>query len=139
MWLIPEKNRLGEIEGTSKSRLQRTSSYSSSIVTENHATLAQIYCLFLHKEHRHLTPPNFFFCSLFCNNGTRFDQRSLTCRDEALALPCAESGDYYASVKFFEKFDIFERARAVDEQRRTKVLSRLETLEDVEALEAQLQ
>ena len=77
--------------------------------------------------------------SLFCNNGTRFDQRTLTCRDEALALPCAESEEFYTSVKFFEKFDIFERARAEDEQRRTKILRRLETLEDVEALEAQLE
>ncbi|XP_037094779.1 vegetative cell wall protein gp1-like [Pollicipes pollicipes] len=76
--------------------------------------------------------------SLFCNNGTRFDQRTLTCREETLALPCDRSESYYASVKYFEKFNIFDRMRAEDEKKRRRLNNRLETLDDVEALEAQL-
>jgi len=76
--------------------------------------------------------------SLFCNNGTRFDQRTLTCREEDLALPCAQSEDFFSTVKYFQKFNIFDQLRAEDERRRRRIIDRLETLEDVADLEAEL-
>lgn len=76
---------------------------------------------------------------MFCNNGTRFDQTTLTCLNVEVALPCERSGDYYASVKYFEKFNIFDKLREREARQQRQLLSRVDTLEDVEALEAEFQ
>ena len=87
--------------------------------------------------------------SFFCNNGTVFDQRTLSCRVTAAALPCQRAGEFYASVDFFSQYNYFDRLRH-DQQRREEQEQvrrqqhqqhqhqRLDTLEDLERLEAQL-
>ncbi|XP_043188386.1 flocculation protein FLO11-like [Amphibalanus amphitrite] len=78
--------------------------------------------------------------SFFCNNGTVFDQRTLSCRVTPAAMPCDQSEQHYASVDFFTSYNYFDRLRQDQEQRdrQTGQQQRLDTLQDLERLEAQL-
>ncbi|XP_043205071.1 uncharacterized protein LOC122372217 [Amphibalanus amphitrite] len=79
--------------------------------------------------------------SFFCNNGTVFDQRTLSCRVTPAAMPCDQSEQHYASVDFFTSYNYFDRLRQDQEQRDRQTgqqQQRLDTLQDLERLEAQL-
>ena len=55
--------------------------------------------------------------SFFCNQGTLFDQRTLSCRAAPAALACAQSGHYYAAVDFYAQYNYFDRLRQDQHQR----------------------
>lgn len=49
-------------------------------------------------------PPAQHF-SFFCNNGTLFDQKLLTCQQEQFATPCGESERFYVLNQNFGETD----------------------------------
>ncbi|XP_037093276.1 translation initiation factor IF-2-like [Pollicipes pollicipes] len=76
--------------------------------------------------------------SFFCNNGTLFDQLTLSCREETAALPCSLAIEYYNKVKYFKEYNYFDQLRAEHARREEIAARRLGGRARVDALERDL-